>query len=386
MPVGVGPQPAAPGMRNGGYVKRYADGGMVGMGVSGQPQAQQASGKGGAQPAQPEPQQVSGKGGFTPQAATRLDQPYGSTISQPKQAEAPQVNPGMQVGGPVATPAGGSGGVLGYAPPMGQAYTDFINQRNSARQQLAAISPPSQRIPGADVMPNQDVADMMAYRQAMRASKPQEVPQIMPQPAGGKGGVQPQAMPMPQNRFASRLQNRGFSRAARFADGGPVMGGIAQGIEMPPMPQQAPMGVPMGAQAPQGGGEDRRLIQLAAAALTGQIPNGEQIIQMFVERYGEDALQKLMAMVNPQVPENMGRLLQGPGDGRSDSIPAMIDGAAPAKLSTGEFVVPAKTVSKLGRGSTEAGAQKLQGMVKKVNRKPIDRAPAVIDDEGMMDI
>ena len=91
-------------------------------------------------------------------------------------------------------------------------------------------------------------------------------------------------------------------------------------------------------------------------------------------------------MVNPPIPENMGRLLKGPGDGRSDSIPAAIDGVAPAKLSTGEFVVPAKAVSKLGRGSTEAGAQKLQSMVNKVNRKSFETAPGVIDDMEPMRI
>jgi len=381
MPVGASSMPstmpmAGQGYARGGYVRRYADGGMVGVGVSGQPQAQQAGGKGGMQPAQPELQQASGKGGFTPQAPTRLDQPYGSTISPPKQAETPQINPGMQAGGPVTMPAGGKGGLPGYAQP----YNSGISAR--AAQQLATPTQPPQRIPGADVV--QDPRAIMAFRDMLGASKPQEVPQVMPtpQPAGGKGGVQPQAMPMPRGIPGPRARFRG----QRFADGGPVMGGIAQGMEMPPMPQDAPMGVPMGAQAPQGGQEDQRLIQLAAAALAGQIPNGEQIIQMFVERYGEGALQKLMSMVNPQVPENMGRLLRGPGDGRSDSIPATIDGAAPAKLSTGEFVVPAKTVSKLGRGSTEAGAQKLQGMVKNVNRKPIDKAPAVIDDEGMMTI
>jgi hypothetical protein len=157
------------------------------------------------------------------------------------------------------------------------------------------------------------------------------------------------------------------------------MGGIAQGMEVPPEPQGMPGG--------QGGGsemDDQRLIQLAAAALSGQIPNGEPIIQLFVAKFGEGALQKLMSMVNPQVPENMGRLLQGPGDGRSDSIPASIDGRAPAKLSTGEFVVPAKAVSKLGRGSTEAGAKKLQGMVNKVNRTSYDRAGGIIDDEEAM--
>jgi hypothetical protein len=60
------------------------------------------------------------------------------------------------------------------------------------------------------------------------------------------------------------------------------------------------------------------------------------------------------------------RLLQGPGDGMSDNIPATIGGRQPARLADGEFVVPADVVSHLGNGSTDAGAKKLHGMMDKV--------------------
>ena len=63
-----------------------------------------------------------------------------------------------------------------------------------------------------------------------------------------------------------------------------------------------------------------------------------------------------------------GRLLKGPGDGVSDSIPATIGGKQPARLATGEFVVPARVVSELGNGSTEAGAQKLYAMMDRVQK------------------
>lgn len=56
-----------------------------------------------------------------------------------------------------------------------------------------------------------------------------------------------------------------------------------------------------------------------------------------------------------------GRKVRGGGDGRSDSIPAM--------LSDGEFVVSAPVVSALGNGSNDAGAKQLDGMQKKVLRK-----------------
>jgi hypothetical protein len=64
-----------------------------------------------------------------------------------------------------------------------------------------------------------------------------------------------------------------------------------------------------------------------------------------------------------------GRLLRGPGDGVSDSIPASIGrNRQPARLADGEFVVPARIVSELGNGSTEAGARKLYAMMDRVQK------------------
>ena len=64
-----------------------------------------------------------------------------------------------------------------------------------------------------------------------------------------------------------------------------------------------------------------------------------------------------------------GRLLRGPGDGVSDSIPATIGRKQqPARLADGEFVIPARIVSELGNGSTDAGAKKLYAMMDRVQR------------------
>jgi hypothetical protein len=63
-----------------------------------------------------------------------------------------------------------------------------------------------------------------------------------------------------------------------------------------------------------------------------------------------------------------GRMLRGPGDGVSDSIPAMIGGKQPARLADGEFVVPARIVSELGNGSSEAGARKLYAMMDRIQK------------------
>jgi hypothetical protein len=65
-----------------------------------------------------------------------------------------------------------------------------------------------------------------------------------------------------------------------------------------------------------------------------------------------------------------GKLLNGPGDGMSDSIPAVIrgKGVQRAALADGEFVVPADVVSHLGNGSTKAGAKKLYAMMDRIRQ------------------
>ena len=75
-----------------------------------------------------------------------------------------------------------------------------------------------------------------------------------------------------------------------------------------------------------------------------------------------------------------GRMLKGPGDGMSDSIPASIANKQPARLADGEFVVPADVVSHLGNGSTDAGAKQLYAMMDKVRKARTGKkkqAPAV---------
>ena len=61
-----------------------------------------------------------------------------------------------------------------------------------------------------------------------------------------------------------------------------------------------------------------------------------------------------------------GRLLRGPGDGVSDDIPAVIGNRQPARLADGEFVIPARIVSEIGNGSTDAGAKRLYAMMDRI--------------------
>jgi hypothetical protein len=50
----------------------------------------------------------------------------------------------------------------------------------------------------------------------------------------------------------------------------------------------------------------------------------------------------------------------------ADKVPARIDGQQEARLSDGEFVVPADVVSHLGNGNSEAGAKVLFAMMDRI--------------------
>lgn len=62
------------------------------------------------------------------------------------------------------------------------------------------------------------------------------------------------------------------------------------------------------------------------------------------------------------------RYLRGGTDGMADQIKTSIDGKQPARLSHGEFVVPADVVSHLGNGNSDAGADVLYEMMAKVRK------------------
>jgi hypothetical protein len=58
--------------------------------------------------------------------------------------------------------------------------------------------------------------------------------------------------------------------------------------------------------------------------------------------------------------------LKSAEDGMADKIPATIDNKQPARLSGGEFVIPADVVSHLGNGNSEAGAKQLYEMMDRI--------------------
>jgi len=136
------------------------------------------------------------------------------------------------------------------------------------------------------------------------------------------------------------------------------------------------------------GAPDPNMGDAIVGKLFGNVPSsigGKGVLSKLLKQVGGD----IQSQLNPKDLENYkydpqtqqlvkkasggltalagGRFLQGPGDGTSDSIPAVIANKQPARLADGEFVVDARTVSELGNGSSKAGAKKLYAMMDRVH-------------------
>lgn len=114
--------------------------------------------------------------------------------------------------------------------------------------------------------------------------------------------------------------------------------------------------------------ENRRVVHEAAEALRGKHGKPDEAINEFIETFGRGELDYLRSLVRPDpIRAATGRLIQGPGRGMQDRIPAQA-GDQPVLLSDGEFVVPADVVSMLGDGSTDAGVRVLEAMIDRVRQ------------------
>lgn len=64
-----------------------------------------------------------------------------------------------------------------------------------------------------------------------------------------------------------------------------------------------------------------------------------------------------------------GKIVTGLGGGLDDLIPTTINGRRAARLSDGEFVIPADVVSMMGDGSSRAGSQRLYDMMRAIRHE-----------------
>jgi|TARA_R100001509_G_scaffold60361_1_gene33320 hypothetical protein len=96
-------------------------------------------------------------------------------------------------------------------------------------------------------------------------------------------------------------------------------------------------------------------------------PEGQQPMSV-EEAQAKARAQAAGFMGGGQVLED-GGYLQGVSDGQADLVPADIDGVQEARLSHGEYVLPADLVAILGNGNSDAGAAALDDFMSTVRKK-----------------
>ena len=120
-----------------------------------------------------------------------------------------------------------------------------------------------------------------------------------------------------------------------------------------------------------------RAMQAVQEHLASQAPQG-QPQQVLPPQQGIQPMQAPQPMQAQQAPYlgayahgGIAGLLSGPGTGVSDDIPAEVGHKEKqrVKLASGEFIFPARAVSELGNGSTEAGGRILQAAVDKIQAR-----------------
>lgn len=89
-------------------------------------------------------------------------------------------------------------------------------------------------------------------------------------------------------------------------------------------------------------------------AASGNMDAGAPVVRGSPNDYAHGGLSAVQPGNNP-IHASMGTQVAGPGDGRSDNVPAM--------LSADEYVIPADVVAALGDGSSNAGAKVLAELV-----------------------
>ena len=143
---------------------------------------------------------------------------------------------------------------------------------------------------------------------------------------------------------------------------------------------------------------EEEIMMNAINALTGKSENPDEDIQTFTQTFGMQALKVLqMAVATGKIggmKQGLPGLIEGDGDGMSDSIDAELvekrgrEGGQkqPLKVANNEYVIAADVVSDIGNGSTDAGADKLDKLMKEVRkaRHGTDKQPPEKDMMAVM--
>ena len=207
--------------------------------------------------------------------------------------------------------------------------------------------------------------------------------------AGYRAGIDPQFNYGFRNPSAGELQTRFLNQGGMADYVNPTMlskGGIATFAEGGDVVEAEQSQMSML------DANEKDIIINAVNAIKGNMPEREASIAlaMFVEKFGEEALEDLVEDVKKGEYDNIsgkadGRI-KGGGDGMSDSVPATIDGKQDLLVSKDEYVVDAPTVAMIGNGSSAAGAEKLDKMREEVRKAATGSRiqPKEIDAEEIM--
>ena len=188
-------------------------------------------------------------------------------------------------------------------------------------------------------------------------------------------------------QLSSYEKKRGEAIEKSIAEQGKNIGGLAamtQGMDM-----NADLGMTE---------SEDEIMMNAINALTGKSENPDEDIQTFVQTFGMSALKVLqMAIATGKIgdmKQGLPGLIEGEGDGMSDSIDAELvekrgmEGGQkqPLKVANNEYVIAADVVSDIGNGSTDAGADKLDKLMKEVRkaRHGTDKQPPEKDMMAVM--
>jgi hypothetical protein len=131
------------------------------------------------------------------------------------------------------------------------------------------------------------------------------------------------------------------------------------------------------------------LTQEVAMYIMGQSEN-EEVLSMFIEKYGNEAFMQLREMVlQSVVPDAQTEgLIEGSGNGgMDDDLRGMIGNKEQIAVSQDEFIVPADVVSMLGDGSSDAGSKELYDMMDRVRQEKTGttkQAPKLANAGGLL--
>jgi hypothetical protein len=209
---------------------------------------------------------------------------------------------------------------------------------------------------------NNDEA-VMAYRNSLKSGD--GAPQINPgQQASGKAGVPWDS----KQSMSSGVLNDKFRDVPQINPGLTVGTPQAQMTAMPTFQMQPP--TPAAPVDRTGITPDPNAIMRAQRAMAMASPQSPAM-----PAFARGGIASVPGKVDPGITQaamsskkkdNGPRFIGGDHKGMDDTIPAKIDGKTPAKLSSGEFVIPADVVSMLGDGNTAAGARALREMMQRI--------------------